>query len=252
MFFKDSLNGVFSTGGGGVGKTTNGGDNWVITIINTPGIGDEDFKRISFVNNFTGFVVGAGGTTYRTTNFGDTWDSVGFINDVQEFIYCSNFISDSVGYAAGNFTRLFKTVNGGKSWIRQNFNYGSPLDIFALNDTTVWLCGQPGIIYNTIHGGQTSINQISQIVPENFKLLQNYPNPFNPSTTIKFSIKNKGVYNLEVYNSVGKLVENLFSKELTMGEYEYNFDGMNLSSGIYFYKLSSSDVSITKSFLLIK
>lgn len=252
LYFKDSLNGIYSTGGGGIGKTINGGDNWQITIIVTPGIGAEDFKRISFINGFTGFVVGAEGTTYKTTNFGDSWDSVGSITDVQEFIFCSNFINDSIGYAGGNFSRLFKTTNGGRSWMRQNSTAPTPLDIFCLNDTTVWLCGQPGIIYNTIHGGQTSVNQLSEIIPEGFKLSQNYPNPFNPATTIKFSIKDKSNYKLEVFNSLGKLVAELFNKELTAGEYEFKFDGSNFTSGIYFYKLYSEQFSLTKKMILIK
>ncbi len=252
LYFKDSLNGIYSTGGGGIGKTTNGGTNWTIMIINTPGIGAEDFKRISFINNFTGYVVGAEGTTYKTTDFGNSWDSVGFINDVQEFIYCSNFINNNTGYAGGNFNRLFKTTTGGVSWVRQNINFGTILDIDCVNDSVIWACGQPGLIYNTVHGGQTSVNQISQNIPENFKLSQNYPNPFNPLTTIKFSIKNKGIYKLEVYNSLGKLVENMFSKELPAGEYEYKFDGSNLSSGIYFYKLHNEKFSQTKKMILMK
>lgn len=252
IFFKDSLYGIFATNGATIGTTTNGGEDWELQIIHTPGIGDERFFRISIINNLTGFVVGEQGTTYRTTNFGITWDSMGFITDVQESIFCSNFITDSIGYAGGNFSRLFKTTNAGHSWVRQNFNSHTPFDIFSLNDTTTWLCGQPGLIFNTLHGGQTSINQISQSIPNNFRLSQNYPNPFNPSTTIRFSIKNKSNYKLEVYNALGKLVDELFNKELSPGEYEYKFDGVSFTSGIYFYKLSSNQFTQTKKMILMK
>lgn len=251
IYFKDGLNGIYS-GGGTVGRTTNGGNNWKITIIETPSIGLEIFKRLSVINNLTGYIVGDRGTTYKTTNFGISWDSVGFITDVQEFMYCSKFINDSVGYAGGNFTRLFKTTNCGKSWVRQAMNNGSPYDIFCFSDSVVWLCGKPGIIWNTVTGGQTSISQISQNIPEIFRLSQNYPNPFNPSTTIKFSIKNKSNYKLEIFNSLGRLVEELFNKQLTVGEYEYNFDGLSFTSGIYFYKLSSEQFSQTRKMILLK
>ena len=160
IYFKDSLNGIFATNGAVIGTTTDGGFAWTINIINTPGIGNERFRRISFINNFTGFIVGDIGTTYKTTNFGISWDSVSFNTDVQEFLFCSNFINDSIGYAGGNLSRLYKTTNAGRSWIRQSFSGPTVFDIFSLNDTTIWLCGQPGLIYNTIHGGQTSIRQI--------------------------------------------------------------------------------------------
>lgn len=252
LYFKDSLNGIYSTGGGGIGKTTNGGNNWVITIINTPGIGDEDFKRISFINNFTGFVVGHIGTTYKTTNFGDSWDSVGFITQNNNFIHSSRFVNDSIGYAGGG-NQVFKTTTGGRSWVLQNIiGTGFLPSIYCYNDSVVWIVGNPGHIWYTSTGGQTSINQLSQIIPENFQLSQNYPNPFNPSTSIRFSIKSKGIYNLEVYNSLGKLVENLFSKELQAGEYEYGFNASNLTSGIYFYKLYSERFSQTKKMILMK
>ena len=250
FYFKDSLNGNFS-GGASVVKTSNGGENWTITTIETPGIGLEEFDRISFVNDLTGFVVGDRGTVHKTTNFGTTWDSVGQITDVAETMYCSKFINDSVGYAGGNFDRLFKTSSGGKFWTRQNFT-GNPYDIYTYSDSVVWLCGNGGIIFHTTSGGQTGINTISQNIPESFELYQNYPNPFNPFTKIKFSIKYSGSYNLEIYNSLGQLSGTLFSKQLNPGEYEYNFDGSRLTTGIFFYRLSSENFSQTKKMILIK
>lgn len=84
----------------------------------------------------------------------------------------------------------------------------------------------------------TSLNTISSTVPENFYLAQNYPNPFNPSTTIKFSIPERGNVNLTIFNSLGKEVGNLINSVIDAGNFSYNFNGSNLNSGIYFYRLN--------------
>lgn len=76
-------------------------------------------------------------------------------------------------------------------------------------------------------------------IPQNFSLAQNYPNPFNPSTTIKYSIpsvENVSVQ-LVVYNILGKEVRTIVNKTQQAGNYEVQFDGSNLSSGVYFYQL---------------
>ena len=91
-----------------------------------------------------------------------------------------------------------------------------------------------------------------EIIPNKFALLQNYPNPFNPSTKIKFQIPQNEKIKLSVINSLGVVVENILSKELKAGNYEINFDGKNLPSGIYFYTLETSKNKITKKMVLMK
>ncbi len=84
-----------------------------------------------------------------------------------------------------------------------------------------------------------------------FNLQQNYPNPFNPATTIKFSIPKAGQVTLRVYNLLGKQVAELVNSEMSAGNKTVNFDASNLSSGIYFYKLSTENfVNIKKMVLL--
>ena len=97
----------------------------------------------------------------------------------------------------------------------------------------------------------TGINNENTIVT-NYKLEQNYPNPFNPTTSISYSIKEKGMVKLEVYNIIGKEVAVLVNEELNSGNYEVDFNGSNLSSGVYFYKLQAGGYSSVKRMLLIK
>lgn len=85
-----------------------------------------------------------------------------------------------------------------------------------------------------------------------YSLLQNYPNPFNPSTVIEFNIPNNGNVSLKVFNILGQEVAELLNNEIAAGYHKINFDGTNLSSGIYFYRIFAGDFVKTNKMLLIK
>jgi hypothetical protein len=89
-------------------------------------------------------------------------------------------------------------------------------------------------------------------VTNSFSLYQNFPNPFNPSTTIKYDIVKKGEVKLEVYNSLGELMQTIDLGMKNTGSYEYSFNAAFLSSGVYFYKLNSNGFAETRKMLLIK
>jgi hypothetical protein len=86
----------------------------------------------------------------------------------------------------------------------------------------------------------------------NFNLYQNYPNPFNPQTKITFSVPEDSKVNLIVYDILGKEIKTLVNDNLTAGKYEVEFDAGNLSSGIYFYRLSAGKNSETRKLQVIK
>ncbi len=93
---------------------------------------------------------------------------------------------------------------------------------------------------------------IDEQIAENFKLYQNYPNPFNPSSTIGFHLEKRGSVKLSIFNENGELVTSLVDRDLSRGEHEVEFDGTNLNSGVYFYKLSFDGNTITKRMVLLK
>lgn len=97
-----------------------------------------------------------------------------------------------------------------------------------------------------------AISQISDLVPNTFKLNQNYPNPFNPATTINFSIPKNGFVTLRIFDVTGREVANLVNQNLIAGEYKYDFNAANLNSGVYFYTLKGENFSETKKMMLIK
>ncbi len=96
------------------------------------------------------------------------------------------------------------------------------------------------------------IKNISSEIPAIYELSQNYPNPFNPATTIRFAIPKRDMVKIKVYDVLGKVVSELVNEQLNAGYYEINFNGQNLSSGLYFYRIETSGLIQTKKMLLVK
>jgi hypothetical protein len=88
--------------------------------------------------------------------------------------------------------------------------------------------------------------------PSVFELAQNYPNPFNPSTTIRYSLAQAGNVRLTVYNTLGQEVTTLLDEFKDSGNYEINFDAINLSSGVYLYKLEAPNFVQIKKMIVNK
>ncbi|MEZ4689157.1 MAG: T9SS type A sorting domain-containing protein [Ignavibacteria bacterium] len=98
----------------------------------------------------------------------------------------------------------------------------------------------------------TSISELNSQLPDDYSLSQNYPNPFNPVTTINFSIPKQGLVSLKVYDIAGKEIMTLVNEQKSAGNYKVSFDGVNLSSGAYFYRIESGDFSQVKRMILLK
>ncbi len=101
-------------------------------------------------------------------------------------------------------------------------------------------------------GNVIGIININSEIPDNFSLSQNYPNPFNPSTKIRFELPKGSFTKLIIYDVSGKEIETLVNENLHAGVYEYEWNGISLPSGIYFYKFSADNFSETKKMVLIK
>lgn len=99
---------------------------------------------------------------------------------------------------------------------------------------------------------QTSVNNEPETSPNSFELNQNYPNPFNPSTQISFSMKEAGLASLEVFDMQGRSVALLADQVFNSGTHTISFDGSNLSSGAYYYRLKASGQVFTRKMMLIK
>ena len=100
-------------------------------------------------------------------------------------------------------------------------------------------------------GNITDVENIDG-VPSEFSLSQNYPNPFNPSTTIDFSVVERGIVTLKVYNLLGQEVALLVNEEKTAGHYNVQFNASQLASGMYVYRLQTENFTSTKKMILMK
>jgi hypothetical protein len=116
----------------------------------------------------------------------------------------------------------------------------------------LWMsCKGRGIAVLTVIENPTSVEN-ENVAPNNFELSQNYPNPFNPTTKISFSILSSAFTSLKVYDILGNEVATLVQEEKPAGTYEVQFDASNLSSGVYFYTLSTHNFTSTKKMILTK
>ena len=88
--------------------------------------------------------------------------------------------------------------------------------------------------------------------PESFQLYQNYPNPFNPTTKIKYRIANRGFVSLKVYDVLGNEVSTLVDEEKPAGNYEVEFNASKLTSGVYFYRIQAEGFTATKKLIIIR
>lgn len=109
--------------------------------------------------------------------------------------------------------------------------------------------GLPFIIYGTQIVG---INNNNTGTPSSYSLKQNYPNPFNPSTNVSFDMPKSGLVKIAVYDVMGKQVDVIVNKQMEAGSYSFTYDASKLSSGLYFYTLTSGDFKETKKMMLIK
>ncbi len=85
-----------------------------------------------------------------------------------------------------------------------------------------------------------------------FGLEQNYPNPFNPTTKIRYSIKNRQLVQIKVYDILGNEVRVLVDEYKDKGNYETEFNALNLPSGVYIYRISVGEFVDVKKMLLVK
>jgi photosystem II stability/assembly factor-like uncharacterized protein len=230
-------------------KTTNGGLNWSRQISNII----IDLVSVSFVNAQTGIAGGWRGSMPKTTNGGTMWNPLVWTGVIQD-IWSIQFISENVLTCCGNLG-IFRSTNGGYNWHVQlptlrSYAYTA---ISFINESTGLSCCSNGKIFTTTNGGEpVGVIKISNSLPAEFSLCQNYPNPFNSETNFEFDVNINDNYKLEIYDLLGRKVEEVFNKYITSGKYRIIYKAPLLTSGVYYYKLYSEKFSQTKKFVLLK
>ena len=138
----------------------------------------------------------------------------------------------------------------------ENFGHGFDLtDFFPPHSfTTAGLEAKDTILAflsRELHLTTTSI-KLSQKIVKQFYLNQNYPNPFNPTTSIDYYVPKTSFITIKLFDILGRYITTLVNEVKKPGNYTIEFNARQLTSGIYFYKMQSSDFEQTKKLVLIK
>lgn len=222
-------------------------------------VSSSHVSDIFFLNNQKGWAICYGGSLQRTTDGGATWSAGGSISNyfaqrivmldsVKGWMCAYNSAtggSDGKGY-------IYRTTNSGDTWVQEwegSIIKSDLFDLKAQGTSALWSVGN----HNTILKYELPIGIIpnSNIVSD-YLLQQNYPNPFNPVTKIRFDIPESRFSVLKVFNIIGEEVTTLVNEKLNIGSYEVIFNGSNLPSGVYFYRLTSGDFTQERKMVLVK
>ncbi|MDI6402779.1 T9SS type A sorting domain-containing protein, partial [Balneolaceae bacterium ANBcel3] len=112
---------------------------------------------------------------------------------------------------------------------------------------------EPLVTWSVFTGRRDYLKEIQdQLLPEEISLLPNYPNPFNPMTNIRYALTQDSDVRLEVFDVLGRRVQVLVSGHQSKGWHVAQFDGSQLSSGVYIYRLMAGDTQLTRKMMLIK
>ena len=232
-------------------KTSDGGINW-------QWYGIASYNAIwapNFVNNNIGFSIARDTNNdtaiVKTTDSGISWFNIFSANIPIQGLF---FIDESNGWACGNSGITYRTTNGGISFdtVQTGINENL-IAIKFLDHFNGFIVGQDGIVLRTTDGGVTFIEDGKKYLNlSNFALSQNYPNPFNPSTKISWQSPVGSWQTLKVYDILGNEVSKLVDEYRNSGSYYVEFDGSNLPSDVYFYRLQAGDFVETKKMILLK
>jgi hypothetical protein len=253
--FFDANTGIKAGNNINIKITTDGGTTWNDAIVNNipEEYLSEDASDIEIVNENTAFICGIH-LLLKTTDKGNTWDYIA-LNDVgaDSSHMTISFYNETLGYIGDFFTGvIYVTTDGGANWTKDytfqekynlycsDFNKDGEI-YFGTNNGTILKWSNPSVSVENTPG-----------LVNSYSLEQNYPNPFNPSTSISFSIAGGGLVTLKVYDVLGREAATLVNEELTAGSHSVKFNASELSSGIYFYTLTSGNYVSTRKMVLLK
>jgi photosystem II stability/assembly factor-like uncharacterized protein len=247
-----TADGDFYAGAGGIVRSTDNGITWVQS--NT-GLTDISVRSIGSNSAGTVFLATDQGI-FKSTDKGDAWVQTGTSlhrGDFSQLIVDPNdrlFVSTGSIKGVYDFSPagVFTSTDDGASWTQVSSGLSNQ-NIIALaltGDNHLLAASERGGLFTT--AGVTTGNSpvaagpISEAPPREYLLDQNYPNPFNPTTVFRYQLPVESYVTLKLFNTLGQEVATVINDELTgEGVQEVEFDGSNLASGVYYYKISARE-----------
>jgi len=233
------------TAGGGLFKSSDNGANFTKLSC-----GYDLIWALGVTSSNTLFVGSYGDGLYRSTNGGSTFEKAS-LN--VPFIYSIVVDANNNIYVSSWASGVYMSNDNGATWTSMGLSGIGVSTLMVSNSSEEVFVGtkEGKIFMSKVEGKVTSVEG-EETAPTTFELNQNYPNPFNPSTTIKFAVPEAGNYSLRVYDILGQEVATLINGQLTAGTHKVSFEASRLASGMYIYKLTGSNVNLTKKMILMK
>jgi hypothetical protein len=275
---------IFAGMAGGIFVSPNGGANWTLgtgeplsgIYVSLAGLGTSVFAADKHNND-----------VYKSTDNGITWSALHssisspysltatatnvYAGSYGYGVYVSTDNGTSWGTAAGgpldgyvnalatDGTAIYAGTDFGVYCLPSSSGSWGPVNTGLTLKVTSCLVTGGSLFAGTAGGGvgkraltELSVGPSSNEVPAQFSLSQNYPNPFNPSTTIKFELPKSSTVRLSVFDMLGREVSVLVNDKRNAGDYEVKFDGSNLASGVYFYRLKAGSFVQTRKLLVLR
>ncbi len=202
----------------------------------------EAAEKSRYGNPNEGILLKADVFVSRSTDGGETWSDKMNVTQTQ---HVDEYELKAVRHAAS-------ANNGTVYFAYCEVNPNEPIgqndeDAYTYRTNRIWV-GQA-----TDFGPSAIDEPAANLTANGFALMQNYPNPFNPATTIKFRAAQSGKATLQVFDVSGRLINTIFNAPVqAQHEYTVKFDGTNLASGIYFYRLRVKNQVQTRKMVLMR
>ena len=231
----------------GVFRSTDNGDSWVAV---DSGLTNADVRALALDAAGNLFAGTTSGGAFRSADNGDSWWTVGLTTS-----NVTSVVVNTHGHIfAGTYgDGVFFSNDGGAIWSQINGGLTNVLIRALAIDSTgfIYAATDMGGVFKSIL--PTTYANTSRVgLALSFALSQNYPNPFNPSTTIKFELPKSSQVVLTVFDILGRQVSVLVDDRRGAGVHVVKFDGSNLASGVYFYRIQAGDYVASKKMLILK
>lgn len=195
---------------------------------------------------------------YRINNQSNPFTISGTISSENDNMILSG-IKDGIVYVkAGDLFKNYGISSGNGSYLATKLAPGTySLTTYRMGfdpvsqDVTIVNSNLTNINFNLGHP-VIGITEISSEIPKGYSLNQNYPNPFNPVTNIVFGIPKSGLTTIKIYDILGRVVSSIVDENLKAGTYSVKWNGESFASGIYFYRLETTDYNETRKMVMIK
>jgi hypothetical protein len=223
-------------GGNGIYVSTDNGTNWSLS--------SGTLGPWALASNGNNIYSGNNGV-YVSTNNGGNWTQTLSNNvSVHSLVVYNNNV-----FAGGGF---WVSTDNGETWTERIEGMGNlSVNTLCISNGYVFAGTSFGIWRRPL-SELVGIQTISNEIPNHFSLSQNYPNPFNPTTNFEFKIVKSGFVNLTIYDAMGREVETLVNGQLRPGTYKADWYASKYPSGVYFYRMVTSDYSQTRKMVLTK